>query len=304
MIPKEVFQKIRRIEITTKRLVTDVFAGQYHSVFKGRGMEFDEVREYTPGDDIRTIDWNVTARTGKVHIKKYVEERELTVMILVDASSSCQFGTVKELKSQLAAEIAAALAFSAIRNSDKVGLIIFTDRVEKFIPARKGLTHVLHVIREVLYFKPEGKLTDIVCSLEFLTKVMTRKTVSFVISDFFSSQTLREKALSKEEDVKKALSIANKRHDIIAVTLNDPRESSLADCGLVELEDAETGEVLLVDSADRKIRNRFHDDSLRRLRERDRLFDSIGVDHIDISTDKPYTTELIKFFLKRRHRLA
>ena len=185
MITKEIFKKIRRIQITTSRLVTDVFAGQYHSVFKGRGMEFDEVREYQIGDDIRTIDWNVTARTGKAHIKKFVEERELTVMLLIDASMSCRFSSKIQLKSKLAAEIAAVLAFSAIRNNDKVGVIIFTDKIEKFIPPRKGTQNVLRVIREVLCFEPQNKKTDIANAMEYLSKVTTRKTVSFLISDFF-----------------------------------------------------------------------------------------------------------------------
>lgn len=220
MIPKELFQKIRRIEISTSRLVTDVFAGQYHSAFKGQGIEFDEVREYQPGDDVRTIDWNVTARTGKPHIKKFVEERELTVMIMVDVSLSCRFASINMLKSQLAAELAAVLAFSAIRNNDKVGLIIFTDKIEKFIPPRKGISHVLRVIREVLYFEPEGRSTDIVNALEYLNKVSSRKNIAFVISDFFpASLTAGGEA---GELLKKSLAIANKRHDLISITLNDP----------------------------------------------------------------------------------
>ena len=184
MIPKDILEKVRRIEITTSRLVTDVFAGQYHSVFKGRGMEFDEVREYQPGDDVRSIDWNVTARTGMPHIKKFVEEREMTVMVLVDVSPSCHFSTVHELKSRLAAEMASVLSFSAIRNNDKIGLVMFSDSVEKFIPPRKGKSHVLRLIREVLCFQAKGRKTNIAAALEFMTKVTTRKTVCFVISDF------------------------------------------------------------------------------------------------------------------------
>lgn len=301
MIPKDLYKNIRRIEITTNRLVTDIFAGQYHSVFKGRGMEFDEVREYQLGDDVRTIDWNVTARTGSMHVKKFVEERELTVMILVDASASCQFATVRELKSKLAAEIAAVLAMSAIRNNDKVGLIIFTDRIEKFIPPRKGLRHVLRVIREVLYFSPQGRSTDINLSLEFLNRVTKRKTVSFVISDFFESS--KPAAGTKITSLKQAMAIANKRHDLVAVTLNDPREEELTDCGLVSLEDPETGEIVLVDTSDAHLRRQYQAQAIKRLRERKRLFLSVGVDHIDISTHLPYSKEMVKFFMQRKKRI-
>ena len=295
MIPKELFQKVRRIEITTSRLVTDVFAGQYHSVFKGRGIEFDEVREYLFGDDVRMIDWNVTARTGKPHIKKYVEERELTVMILVDTSASCHFASVNQLKSKLAAEIAAVLAFAAIRNNDKVGLIIFTDRIEKFIPPRKGVRHVLRVIREMLYFSPQGRSTDIEGAIDYLNKVTVRKSVSFIISDFFEP--------ASGENLKKVLAVANKRHDVVAITLNDPRETDLPDCGLMKLRDAETGEERIIDSSDEKLRRQYRLSATARLKARDQLFGSTGIDHIDVSTDTPFQSELVKFFLKRRRRL-
>jgi len=294
MIPKDIFTKIRRIEITTKRLATDVFAGAYHSVFKGQGVEFDEVREYQPGDDIRTIDWNVTARTGRPHIKKFIEEREMTVMIVVDASRSCHFATTQELKSKLAAEIAAVLAFSAIKNNDKVGLVIFTEKIEKFIPPRKGLQHVLRVIREVLYFKPQGRATNIKNALEFLSKVARRRSVAFIISDFF------EKNIAQE--LKKDLTIANKRHDVIAITLNDPKEFDLPDCGLLELQDAETGGRYVVDSGSRLVRNRYHENSIKRVQERENLFKSVGVDAVNIFTDKPFSHELVKFFIKRKKR--
>ncbi|HNV23911.1 MAG TPA: DUF58 domain-containing protein [Candidatus Omnitrophota bacterium] len=302
MIPKDLFKKIRQIEISTNRLVTDVFAGQYHSVFKGQGIEFDEVREYHHGDDVRFIDWNVTARTGKPHIKKFVEERELSVMILVDASMSCRFGTVQQLKSSMAAEIAAILAFSAIRNHDKVGLIIFTDKIEKFIPPRKGTSHVLRVIREILYFKPQGRLTDISLALDYLHKVTTRKTVVFLISDFMMFHSENNKKI--EYLFKKDLSIANRKHDMIAITLNDPKENSLPDAGLVAFKDAETGEEIIVDSADKNIRNLFEETSRLRQESRKDLFISTGVDHIDISTDRPYTKSLVRFFKERQKRLA
>ncbi len=299
MLPKDLLDKVHRIEITTSRLVTDVFAGQYHSVFKGRGMEFDEVREYQMGDDIRSIDWNVTARTGKAHIKKFVEERELTVMIMVDASKSCQFASVNQLKSKLAAQIAAILAFSAIRNNDKVGLMIFTDQVELFIPPRKGKSHVLRVIREVLYFKPKGTGTRLDTALEYLNHVMPRRAVTFVLSDFFD-----DKASGPDPIFKKAMSIANKRHDLIAITLNDPRESSLPDCGLIGLEDAESGQQIMVDSSDRRFREQFAQQAQVRLSQRDRMFRSIGVDHIDVQTDVPYEKSLISFFMQRKRRFG
>ncbi|VAX37268.1 hypothetical protein PA3071 [hydrothermal vent metagenome] len=294
MIPKELFKKIRRIEITTSRLVTDVFAGQYHSVFKGQGIEFDEVREYRIGDDVRSIDWNVTARTGTPHVKKFVEERELTVMILVDVSASCQFSSIHELKSQLAAEISATLALSAIRNQDKVGLIMFTDKIEKFVPPRKGLKHVLHIIREVLYFEPEGKGTNIVQALEYLNRVTSRKSISFLISDFFDGANL--------DVLKRTLAVANKRHDMIAVTLNDRREWNLPDCGLIGLKDAESQELIYVDTSDEPLRKEYQRKNISRLRKRKMLFRSVGMDHIDISTDKPFSDEIVKFFMKRKRR--
>lgn len=297
MIPKELFRKVRRIEITTSRLVTDIFAGQYHSVFKGQGIEFDEVREYQFGDDIRAIDWNVTARTGRPYVKKYVEERELTVMILVDLSASCRFGSVNMLKSRLAAELAATLAFSAIRNHDKVGLIAFTDKIEKFIPPRKGIQHVLRIIREALYCKPQGRSTDIAGALEYLNKVTTRKAITFLISDFLGSADQ-----DAQDDLKKAISAANKRHDMIAITLNDPRETRLPDCGIVALEDAEGGELMYVDSSNPRISKQYERDNLERIKRRDQIFNSIGVDHIDVHTDSSYSDALIKFFLKRRRR--
>jgi uncharacterized protein (DUF58 family) len=295
MISKDIFKNIRRIEITTKRLATDIFAGAYHSVFKGRGMEFDEVREYQLGDDIRSIDWNVTARTGRPHIKKFVEEREMTVMLLVDASRSCHFGTVNKLKSNLAAELAAVLAFSAIKNNDKVGLAIFTDTIEKFIPPRKGLRHVLRVIREVLYFKPKGHKTDIKNALQFLSKVVRRKSVCFLISDFFQDNI--------ENVLRKDFTVANKRHDLVAVTLNDPKEFELPDCGLLELEDAETASRCIVDSSNAQLRQKYRQHSLARVRSRENLFNKVGMDYVNISTHEPFVKELVKFFIKRKKRI-
>lgn len=291
MIPKEVLKKIRRIQITTSRMVTDVFAGQYQSVFKGRGMEFHEVREYQPGDEIRSIDWNVTARMGHPYIKKFVEERELTVMLLLDSSMSCRFGSVNKMKNQLAAELCSVLAFSAIQNNDRVGIMIFTDKVEKFVPARKGLSHVLRVIREALYFNPEGRATDISAALEYLNKVTTRKTIAFLISDFF------------DKDFKKVLSVSNKRHDVVAVTITDRRERDMPDVGIMDLRDAETGEDLVIDTGDFALRKRYREDAIKRINDRKALFRSVHVDNIDIYTDIPYTKELIRFFRMRERRM-
>ena len=291
MLPKEVLRKIRRIEITTSKLATDFLSGQYESVFKGRGIEFDEVREYQPGDEIRTIDWNVTARMGHPFVKKFVEERQLTVMILLDASSSSSFGTTKRFKKELAAEVSAVLAFAAIQNNDRVGLIIFTDRIEKFVPPRKGLHHVLRVVREALYYSPKGKGTDIAGALRYLDNVVTRRAVTFVISDFF------------DKDFKKPLSIANKKHDIVAVTITDPRETELPNAGIVELVDAETGRPYVIDTSSVKIRDRYAKRASEIHSERAKLFGSVGVDHIDISTGKSYIEEFIKFFKMRKRRI-
>jgi uncharacterized protein (DUF58 family) len=299
MLPKEIIDIVRRIEITTNRLVTDVFAGQYQSVFKGRGIEFDEVREYQPGDDIRTIDWNVTARTGVAHIKKFVEEREMTVMILVDASPSCRFSSIRQLKSRLAAEIAGVLAFSAITNNDKIGLIFFTGTVEKFIPPRKGRSHVLRLIREVLCFEPAGKGTDIAAAMQFMSRVTARKTVTFIISDFLDPQA----GVQEEPLFVKALSAANRKHDVIAVTLNDPREMVLPDCGLVELQDAESGRTVTVDTADAGLRRQYAARAVTRVQKRSRLFRSLNMDHIDVSTEGSFADHLVRFFAMRRKRV-
>lgn len=291
MLPKEIIRKIRRIQITTSRLVTDILSGQYESVFKGRGMEFDEVREYQPGDEVRSIDWNVTARMGHPYIKKYVEERQLTVMILLDASGSSYFGTRLRLKMELAAELSAVLAFAAIQNNDRVGLIIFTDRIEKFIPPRKGLQHVLRVIREAIYFKPKGRGTDIEGALEYLNNVMTRRAVAFIISDFFA------------KDYKKSISIANKKHDVIAVTITDPSEKELPPVGMIELRDAESGRAFTVDTSSESTRRLYSAKAVSMSEGRSRIFGSAGVDHIDISTDRPYVNELVKFFRMRKRKI-
>jgi len=292
MIPKEILKKVRRIQIYTTRVVRDVFAGEYHSVFKGRGMEFEEVREYQVGDDVRAIDWNVTARAGRPYVKLFTEERELTVMILADVSASGSFGTAARLKSELIAEFCAVLAFAAINNNDKVGLVLFTDRIEKYIPPKKGITHVLRVIRELLYFTPQGRKTDISVPLEFLSKVGARQTVSFLVSDFMAS------------GYERAFGIAARKHDLIAVCVGDPRERMLPALGIMALEDPETGEALTVDIGDRRTREAFSKAMEKRAGERDSFFRSKGVDSITLSTGEPYMGALLRFFKTRERRMV
>jgi len=290
MIPKELIRKIRQIEIRTNRMVNDVLAGEYQSVFKGRGMEFSEVREYQRGDDIRTIDWNVTARTGEPHVKKFIEERELTVMLLVDASSSGEFGTATQMKGEVAVEICALLAFSAIKNNDRVGLIIFTDNIEKYIPPKKGKKHVLRVIRELLFFEPKKKKTDISAVLEFLGRIQKRRSVVFLVSDFLSA------------GFEKDLQIANRKHDVIAITITDPRELRLPKIGFIEFQDAETGEEILIDTYSQAVREIFSQFAVERKDERFHFFRSISMDSIDIITDRPYVDPLVRFFRLRAKR--
>lgn len=290
MIPKEILKKVRQLEITTRGMVNDVFSGEYHSVFKGRGMEFAEVREYQIGDDIRNIDWNVTARQGHPFVKVFEEERELTVMLMVDASSSGEFGTAGRMKGEIAVEICALLAFSAIKNNDKVGLIIFTDQIEKFVPPRKGKSHVLRVLRELLFFKPKARKTDIAGALEYLNRVTRRRAVVFMVSDFISP------------DFAKPLRIANKRHDIVAIQMEDPRERDLPNVGFIELEDAETGEQILLDTRDPLVRQAFSSETSAAQEKRDKLFKSMAVDAITIRTDESYIQPLMRFFRMRAKR--
>lgn len=290
MIPKEILKKVKRIEIQTRGLVNDVFSGEYHSVFKGRGMDFSEVREYQIGDDIRSIDWNVSARMGHPYVKVFEEERELTVMLLVDVSSSGNFGTFERMKGEIAIEICALLAFSAIKNNDKVGLIIFTDQIEKFVPPKKGKSHVLRVLRELLYHKPQGKATNIALALEYLSRVVNRRAVVFLVSDFIS------------ESYQKAMQIANRRHDLVAITITDPRETDLPDVGFIELEDAENGEVILLDTSDVRLRETFAASSSKTIKDRNRLLHSMNVDTIDVRTNISYIDPLIRFFRMRAKR--
>lgn len=290
MIPKEILKKVRQIEIRTGRLVNDVFAGEYESIFKGRGMEFHEVREYVPGDDVRSIDWNVTARTGHPHVKKFIEERELTVIIMADISGSGNFGTTNKMKMELMAEIGAVLSFSAIKNNDKIGLVLFTDKIEKFIPPKKGRPHVLRVIRELLYHKPVSQKTSINSALEYLGKVLKKRSVVFLISDFMDS------------GYEKLLRILNKRHDIISISISDPRENDFPDIGLIEFEDAETKEVLFLDTSDELLKKEFAKKRSFFVDARNKAFRAMGLDSIDVSTDKPYIKPLMLFFRMRAKR--
>jgi uncharacterized protein (DUF58 family) len=291
MIPKEVLKKIQKIHIRTNHIVNDIFAGEYESAFRGRGMEFDEVREYSPGDAVRDIDWNVTARFGHPFVKVYREERELTIMLLVDVSSSCLFGTQKQLKQELAAEIASVLAFAATKSNDKVGLIIFSDHIEKFIPPKKGKNHVWLVIKEVLEHQSVSTKTDIAGALNYLNKVARRKVVGFLISDFIAAK------------YDKALRVTGKKHDVVSICITDPREMQLPKVGLVELQDAETGETLLVDSSDSSFRKGYRLLSEKRLQDTFDMFRAIGIDYIDIRTDIPYIEPIMKFFRMREKRL-
>ena len=292
MLPAEILKKVRRIEIRTNRLVNESLAGEYHSVFKGRGMEFSEVREYQFGDDIRNIDWNVTSRMGHPFVKKHVEERELTVMLLVDFSASGEFGTRRQFKREIAAEVCALLAFSAIKNSDRVGFIAFTDRIEKFLSPRKGKDHVLRVIREVLYFRPGGRATDLGQALQFMYRTVTKRAVVFVISDFLA------------EGYEQPLRVAARKHDVIAVTITDPREEDLPPIGLLDLEDAETGERVLVDASDRRTRERFRTWAAGRRAAREALFRANAIDNLELFTDRSYDVPLVRFFHRRARRMS
>ncbi len=291
MLTSEQLKTVRKIHIRTSHLVSDLFAGQYQSAFKGQGMEFAEVRQYFPGDDVRTIDWNVTARTGIPHVKRFIEERELTVMLLVDASASTQFGTVSQLKSTMAAEMAAVFAFSAITNNDKVGLVMFSNEVELALPPKKGTRHVLRVIREVLSFQSQQRGTHIAAALEHLNHVSKRRAVVFLISDLLDPSA----AL--------ALKIASRRHDVIAIVLDDPRELTLPNVGLIALQDAETAERVLIDTGDRQVRHEFAQRAQTARRERERMLHRADVDAIVVRTDQPYVEALLRFFRKREHRL-
>ena len=288
---KELLKKVRRIEIRTKHAVNDVFAGQYHSVFKGRGMEFDEVREYVFGDDVRSIDWNVTARTGTPHVKKFVEEREMTVMLLVDVSASNRFGSGAQLKRDLAAETAAVLAFSAIRNNDRIGLILFADEVELYVPPKKGSRHVLRLVREMLAFRPRSTGTQLAPALDYLNHVVSRKAVVFLVSDFLF-----------QDDCDRLLKATARRHDLIGLLIDDKRERTWPDAGVVQWIDAETGARFLADTSNRRVREAFALEQTRRAEALDARLRKSGIDFVRLRAGEPYDTELIRLFRQRAKR--
>ena len=293
MLSTDLIKKIRHIEIRTRRLVNDSYAGDYLSIFKGRGMEFDEVRPYQVGDEIRTIDWNVTARTGEPYVKRYVEERELTVMLVVDASGSENFGSVNRFKRELAAELTAVLSFAATTNNDKVGLLIFTDQVELFIPPRKGRRHVLRLIRELLAFEPISRGTDIRMALDKVNQILKRRSIIFLVSDF----------VANPESYRRAMAITNKRHDLIAIDLNDPLESDMQNVGLLALEDPETDEIIWVDTNSRTWRSAYHQRIDQLDINKTQVFNQARVDRIEIGTDEDYTSPLTSFFQERAQRI-
>ena len=288
METSDILKRVRQIEIKTRGLSNNIFAGQYHSAFKGKGMSFSEVREYQYGDDVRDIDWNVTARQNKPYIKVFEEERELTVMLLIDVSNSLDFGTVKQMKKDMVTEIAATLAFSAIQNNDKIGVIFFSDRIEKFIPPKKGRKHILYIIRELLDFEPESKRTNIKMAVEYLTNVIKKRCTTFMLSDFID-----------DNDYRNALTIANRKHDIVAIQVYDRRLSELPDVGLMKVRDAETGHEQWIDTSSAKLRNAHHawwkqcQDALNE------TFTKCNVDSVSVRTDQDYVKSLLNLFAKR-----
>lgn len=284
----DIFKKVRKIEIKTRGLSRNIFAGQYHSAFKGRGMAFSEVREYQFGDDVRDIDWNVTARFHRPYVKVFEEERELTVMLVIDVSGSLDFGTTQRTKRELSTEIAAVLAFSAIQNNDKIGVIFFSDRIEKYIPPKKGRKHILHIIHEMLNFQPESRKTDINGAIEYLTRVMKRKCIAFVVSDFYTRKNfLRE------------IQIANSKHDIVAIQLYDPRAKTLPDIGLMKVQDAETGHEMFIDTSSKKLRQAHTQYWLQRMDELNHTFNQSKVDWVSIATNEDYVKALMLLFMQR-----
>ena len=290
MSTSALLKKVRKIEIKTKGLSNHIFAGEYHTAFKGKGMAFSEVREYQPGDDVRSIDWNVTARYNAPFVKVFEEEREMTVMLLIDLSASGNFGTQEQFKRELATELSAILAFSAIKNNDKVGVIFFTGKVEQFIPPKKGKSHILRIIREVLAFQPTGKGTDIAGALEYFNSVIKKRSICFILSDF----------MSKEFD--RPLKIASKKHDLVALRIHDTREDKLPNIGLVPMQDAETEEMLFVDTSSKKVRDNFAKKRVQATEKLRKLLPVSGVDLIDITTGTDYVKPLINFFKTRGSR--
>jgi uncharacterized protein (DUF58 family) len=295
---RDILKKVRQIEIRTNRLVSDSLAGEYRSIFRGRGMDFDEVREYVPGDEVRTIDWNVTARAGRPFVKKFTEERELTILLLVDLSASGNFGSAHQSKRELAAELASVLAFSAIRNSDKVGLILFTDQIEQYIPPKKGRRHVLRVVREILYFQPQRRGTNVAQALDFANSITPRRAVVFLVSDLQSSGN-QDAALTV---LRRAMRQTHRRHDLVAVRIQDPHEITLPAVGVLSMEDAETGELIELDTLNPQVRSRFQQEAQERLAKLRRTFNCEAVDSLELVTGEPYVPALKRFFETRARR--
>jgi uncharacterized protein (DUF58 family) len=301
--PREILKKVRQIEIRTRKMVTDAMAGHYNSVFKGQGMDFEDVRSYNPGDDIRSIDWNVTARMGDAYVKRFREERELTLMLVVDVSASGDFGSQEESKREMMAEMASVMAFSAIRNNDKVGLLLFTDQVEAFIPPQKGRQHVLRIIRELLFFEPKSSGTDIKVALDYLNRIVKRKVVTFVVSDFLVRDTFRQARIRNQyTDMYKALSLTDRRHDLIVIRLSDPREYNLPNVGILTLEDAETGQLVEINTRNKRVRAEYEARNTRQLEDFKGSLKRLGIDSIYVENGQPYITKIREFFLNREKR--
>lgn len=290
MDTSDILKRVRKIEIKTKGLSKHIFSGEYHSAFKGRGMSFSEVRDYSYGDDVRNIDWNVTARTGSPHVKIFEEERELTVIFLVDISKSSFFGTVNRFKSEVNTEVAATLAFSAISNNDKVGAILFTDKIEKYIPPQKGKSHILRIIRELIYYKPEGQKTDLDKALVYLNNVIKKRSICFVLSDFLT------------DNYESALTIASRRHDIVGIHIYDEKEEELPNVGLLKVKDSETGKVKVIDTSSKKLRERYNEFFTKHQKFYKSVFTKTGADTIQIKTNEDYVKSLLQFFKKRGKR--
>ena len=301
--PLEILKKVRQIEIRTRRMVTDAMAGHYNSVFKGQGMDFEEVRSYIPGDDVRSIDWNVTAKMGHPYVKRFREERELTLMLVVDVSASGAFGSRIQSKREYAAEMASVLAFSAIRNNDKVGLLLFTDQIEAFIPPQKGRQHVLRIIRELLFLEPQSTGTDVVNALDYLNRILKRKAVTFLISDFLVWDAFRPARIRNQySELYRSLTLTDRRHDLIVIRISDPLEYTLPNVGIVTFEDAETGKLIELDTGRAHIRSEF---AARNGKLRDDFRDTLkklGVDSIYVENGEPYIAKIREFFLNREKR--
>ncbi|HAV13291.1 MAG TPA: DUF58 domain-containing protein [Opitutae bacterium] len=302
MSPSDIIKKVRRLEIRTRQLVTDSVTGAYHSSFKGRGMDFEEVREYAIGDDVRTIDWNVSAKMDRPFVKVFREERELTLMLLIDLSASGIFGSVEQSKRERAAEIASVLAFSATLNNDKVGLLLYTDDVEHYIPPKKGRRHVLRTIRDILFFEPKGRGTNHKAVLDYLNRVQRRKTVVFLISDFLDNNSTPSDLSSQPSSLYSTLALTNQRHDLVSIALSDPRESELPNVGLITLEDAETGEMVEINTSSAKIRKRYAELAHERRNEFESHMRKKGLDWIEARTDQPYLPALRQLFARRASR--